>query len=48
MRQFGERAGKRRGKKAMALMAPLPAAEGWKPRTSPASGAKGRKVSART
>lgn len=40
MRQFGERAGKRRGKKAMALLASFPAAEGWKPRASPAIGAR--------
>lgn len=48
MRQFGERKGKRRGKKAMSLLVLLPAPEGWKPRASPAIGAKGRKVFART
>jgi len=31
----------------MALLAPLPTAEGWKPRASPAISVKGRKVSAR-
>lgn len=45
---FGERAGKRRGKKATALLVPLPAAVGWKLRSSPAVSEKERKVSAAT
>lgn len=37
-----------RDKKAIALLPPLPAAEGWKPRASSVIGVKRRKVSART
>lgn len=48
MRQFAERAGKRGGKKAMALLVPLPAAVGWKPRSFPAVSEKERKVSTKT
>lgn len=44
MRQIGERAGQRRGKKAMALLVPLPAAVHWKPSSSPAASEKERKV----